>query len=61
MNNWTKAAELRKEASDLYNKAQWQAGCMANEGRPSSEIDAATASKMARMAEIDAQIAELMK
>lgn len=57
---WTKAATLRKESTELLRKAQWQAGCMANEGHSSEEIDLATASKMDRMAEIDVEISAVM-
>jgi hypothetical protein len=57
---WTKAANLRKESAELMRKAQWQAGCLAEEGAGSAEIDAATAAKMARISEIDSEIATLM-
>jgi hypothetical protein len=57
---WTNAANLRKESAELLRKAQWQAGCMANEGHSSEEIDRATAGKMARMAEIDVEISAAM-
>ncbi len=57
---WSKAAELRKESAELLRKAQWQAGCMANEGREVSAIDEATAGKMAKIAENQARISALM-
>ena len=57
---WTKAANLRKESAELFCKANWQAGCLAEEGKGSAEIDAAVAAKMARISEIDSEIATLM-
>jgi len=58
---WTKAAELRKQSAELLRKAQWQAGCMANEGHSSEEIDRATSVKMAQIAANSAEIEAAMK
>ena len=46
---WSKAAELQHANEELLRKAQCQAGCMANEGHSSEEIDCATAVKMAQI------------
>ena len=58
---WSKAAELQHANEELLRKAQWQAGCMANEGHSSEEIDCATAVKMAKIAANRAEIEATMK
>ena len=55
-----KAHELISEIKELERKMQWQAGCMANDGASSAEIDAATATKMARYQRIVAERREVM-
>lgn len=56
----TKARELYDELDELMRKMRWQAGCLANEGKSSAEIDAATATKMARYQALAAERRENM-
>ena len=60
MDNWTKAAALRLESSELLRKAMWQGQSLAIEGNNSAAIDKATKSKMDRIAAISIEVSSLM-
>ena len=58
---WDKASALNAERAGIHRKMQWQAACLADEGKSVEQITAAISAKHARYEELSDKITVTMR